>query len=193
MASRTGRPTSSDSGGTLSCAIPPCRRSPPFPLRRIRRPWPIRERIALVKITSSPFWRSHRDKILYLVVGAWNTLFQYVLFSICWYSLGEHVHPDLVLLIAYLIGSLNGFLGFRYVVFGHASHPLVEYLRFQLVYLPLLALNMIVLPLLLRHTSLNAYAIQALFAVFVVVAAYLGNKYFTFRRPRSSRHGLDAP
>ena len=146
-----------------------------------------------MKITSSPLWRSHRDKILYLVVGAWNTLFQYVVFSICWYLLGEHAHPDLVLLVAYLIGSMNGFLGFRYVVFGPASHPLIEYIRFQLVYLPLLALNMIVLPLLLRHTTLNAYAIQALFAVFVIVVAYIGNKYFTFRRPRSSRHGLDVP
>lgn len=132
----------------------------------------------------SEVWHGHRDKVLYLVVGAWNTLFQYLVFSACWYLLHDHLHPDVVLLIAYLIGSVNGFLGFRYLVFGPASHPLLEYLRFQLVYLPLLAANMVVLPLLLANTRLNAYAIQALFAVVVVVTAYLGNKYFTFRRPR---------
>ena len=40
---------------------------------------------------------------------------------------------------------------------------------------------MLVLPLALRYSSLNAYVIQALFAVFAVVTSYLGNKFFTFR------------
>jgi len=138
-------------------------------------------------------WTSHRDKILYVVVGGWNTLFQYAVFSACWYLLHEHVHPNLVLLVAYLIASASGFLCFRYVVFKPASHPLVEYLRFQIVYIPLLALNMVVLPLLLKHTHLDAYAIQALFALFVLVAGYLGNKYFTFRGSRSKRDSVVRP
>ena len=128
--------------------------------------------------------RKHHEAVLYLIVGAWNTLFQYAVFAVCWYFLSPHLQPDLVLLIAYLIASVNGFLGFRYIVFKPASHPLVEYLKFQLVYLPLLALNMVVLPLLLRHTQLSAYVIQALFAGFTIVAAYFGNKYSTFRRVR---------
>ena len=53
------------------------------------------------------------------------------------------------------------------------------------MYLPILALNMIGLPLALQHTTLNAYVIQAFFAVFAVVASYLGNKYFAFRKPKT--------
>ena len=131
-------------------------------------------------------WTHHRDKVLYLVVGGWNTVFQYAVFSACWYLLHDHVHPDVVLLIAYLIASVNGFLGFRYIVFKPVSHPLVEYLRFQVIYLPILVINLVILPLLLKHTSLNAYAIQALFAVFAVVVGYVGNKYFTFRKSSSA-------
>ena len=127
-------------------------------------------------------WRRHRERFLYLFVGGWNTLFQYVVFALCWYFLSPHLHPDLVLLVAYFIASINGFLGFRYIVFKPASHPLVEYAKFQVVYLPLLAFNMVMLPLMLKHTTMNAYAIQASFAVFAVVVAYVGNKYFTFRR-----------
>lgn len=130
----------------------------------------------------SAVWSKHRDKILYLVVGGWNTLFQYAVFSTCWYLLHDHLHPDLVLLVAYLIGSVNGFIGFRYVVFRSKGHPLREYLKYQLVYGPILLLNMLVLPLALAYSSLNAYAVQALFAVFAVVAGYLGSKYFAFRR-----------
>jgi putative flippase GtrA len=127
-------------------------------------------------------WRRYRQQILYLVVGGWNTLFQYGVFVVCWYLLHDHLHPDVVLLIAYLIASINGFLGFRYIVFKPVSHPLLEYMRFQMVYVPLLVVNMIGLPLLLKHTSLGAYAIQALFGAFSVVVGYVGNKYFTFRR-----------
>lgn len=133
-------------------------------------------------ILTSRMWRAHREKILYLVVGAWNTLFQYLSFSLLYYLLHDHVFSSVILLMSYVLSSINGFLGFRYVVFQSRGHPLSEYLRFQAVYLPLLILNMVALPLFLEYTSLNAYVVQAGFAVFSVVVGYLGNKHFTFRR-----------
>lgn len=117
-----------------------------------------------------------------MVVGVWNTLFAYGCFSLCYYLLHDYVYPSIIILIAYLVASVNGFVGFRYVVFRSQGHPLKEYVKYQLVYAPLLALNMLVLSLALKYSSLNAYAIQALFAVFAIVAGYLGSKYFAFRR-----------
>lgn len=119
---------------------------------------------------------------MYLVVGGWNTLVTYACFSVLYYLLHASVHPSLILALSYVVASINGFLGFRYLVFKPAGHGLVEYAKYQVVYVPILVLNMVGLPLALQHTSLNAYAIQAFFAVFAVVASYLGNKYFTFRR-----------
>lgn len=132
-------------------------------------------------------YRNHKEKILFLIVGSWNTAFQYGVFALCWYLLGNRLHPTLILLISYLIASINGFLSFRYLVFKPATHPMIEYLRYQVIYIPLLVLNMIVLPLLLTHTSANAYLAQASFVVFGVLASYFGNKYFTFRKPAQSR------
>lgn len=132
-------------------------------------------------------WDGHRDKVLYLVVGGWNTVFQYVVFSVCWYFLQDVWHPDAILLLAYLIASVNGFVCFRYIVFKPTSHPLLEYAKYQMIYLPMLVINMVILPLLLKHTSLNAYVIQALWGVVAVVLGYVGNKYFTFRRVRGPR------
>jgi putative flippase GtrA len=144
-----------------------------------------------MKRVARPAWVRHREKVLYIVVGGWNTLFQYGAFALCWYLLHGRLHPALILLIAYGIASINGFIGFRHIVFGPAGRPFVEYARFQAVYLPLLALNMVALPVLLKHTSLNAYAIQALFAIFSVVVAFVGNKYFTFRRAKPPRSETD--
>jgi len=63
---------------------------------------------------------------------------------------------------------------------------LLEYLKFEVVYLPLLLLDLVGLPLMLAHTDLSAYGIQALFCVFGIVAAYVGNKYFTLRKTREA-------
>lgn len=133
--------------------------------------------------TAAWVWRDHREKLLYLVVGGWNTLFSYGCFSLLYYLLQDDVFPSLILAMAYVLSSVNGFLGYRYIVFRAAGHPLAQYVRFQFVYLPLLLVNMVVLPLALAYTSLNAYAVQALFAVVTVVGGYLGNKHFAFRAP----------
>ena len=131
--------------------------------------------------------RAHREKLLYLVVGGWNTLFQYLSFSLLYYLLSGWLFSSLILFISYVLSSINGFLGFRYIVFQSRGHPLAEYARFQLVYLPLLVVNMVALPILLAYTPLNAYAVQAGFAVFSVIMGYLGNKHFAFRKQRGVR------
>ena len=43
--------------------------------------------------------RAHREQILYLVVGAWNTLFQYVSFSVLYYFLHDQLFSSLILLL----------------------------------------------------------------------------------------------
>lgn len=136
--------------------------------------------------------RKHRDIVLYLVVGAWNTLFQYVAFSALYYLLHDSVFSSAILFTSYIFGSINGFLGYRFIVFQSRGHPLKEYLRFQLVYLPLLVINMVALPLFLKYTPMNAYVVQAGFAVFSVAAGYLGNKHFAFRKARPRRENVEA-
>ncbi len=127
-------------------------------------------------------WNDHREKVLYLLVGGWNTIFQWASFSLFYYFLNDVVFSSWILVITKVFASLNGFLCYRYIVFGSRGHPLKEFLRFQLVYLPLFLVNLVVLPLALAYTSLNAYVVQALFAVFSVVAGFIGNRYFTFRK-----------
>jgi putative flippase GtrA len=128
-------------------------------------------------------WPRHRDKVAYLVVGAWNSAFAYGSFAVLYFILNDRLAPSVILAIAYVVASVNGYLTFRYFVFTPVRHPVIEYIRYQAVYLPILAVNLVALPVALTYTSLSAYVIQALLAIFAVVAAYVGNKYFAFRRP----------
>lgn len=131
-------------------------------------------------------WPRHRQKVAYLIVGGWNSAFAYACFAVLYHLLSDRLAPSLILTVSFAVASVNGYLTIRYFVFGPARHPLVEYLRYQMVYLPILAINVVVLPLALIYTPLNAYIVQALFTAVAVVLAYLGNKYFTFRKPKTS-------
>jgi putative flippase GtrA len=120
---------------------------------------------------------------MYLIVGGWNSVFTYGCFAVLYFLLNKSVAPSLIVLIAYVVASVNGYLMFRTFVFMPVRHPLVEYARLQAVYLPILAFNMIALPLALTYTSLGPYLAQALLALVAIVVAYVGNKYFAFRKP----------
>jgi putative flippase GtrA len=127
-------------------------------------------------------WPRHRDKAAYLLIGGWNTFFWYACFFLLYYLLHEHLAPSAILALAYAIASTNGYLAFRFFVFAPVRHPVVEYLRYQAIYLPILAANMVALPLALTYTSLSAYIAQPMIGVFTIFAAYIGNKYFAFRK-----------
>jgi putative flippase GtrA len=129
-------------------------------------------------------WSRHRDKAMYLIAGAWNSLFAYGCFSLAYYLLHEDVPSPVIVAIGHVVSSAMGFVTLRYLVFAPVTHPVIEYLRYQVVYVPLLVINMVVLPLALRYSDLNAYVVQALLMVFAVVVGYLGSKYFAFRKKR---------
>jgi putative flippase GtrA len=128
-------------------------------------------------------WPRHREKVMYLLVGAWNMLVWYGCFALLYYLLQPLVPPSAILALAYLIATMNGYLTFRYLVFRPVRHPVVDYLRYQAVYLPILALNLVALSLALSM-NLSAYIVQPLCGVFALVAAYVGNKYFAFRKQK---------
>jgi putative flippase GtrA len=149
-------------------------------------------RSLLHRETMRALWSSHRQAWTYLIVGAWNSFFTYACFAILYFCLSDRLFPSIILAITYLLASVNGFVAFRHVVFGPVRHPLAEWARFEAVYLPIQIVNLVVLPLAIAFTPLNAYVTQALFAVFPVIAGYLGNKHFVFR-PRSDSAPEDDP
>src|SRR5664279_759989 len=125
------------------------------------------------------FYFRRREQLLYLVVGGWNTLFGYAAWALLQYLLGDHLHYLVVVVLSWPIAVLNAYIGYRYVVFRSRGLVLRELPRFSLVYLVTLLVNLALLPLALRVTPFNIYAIQAGFAVVAVVCSYLGHKHYS--------------
>jgi putative flippase GtrA len=122
----------------------------------------------------------HREKILFLIVGGWNTLFGYLL----WVLLQLLFYPELsylvTLAISWPFAIANAYICYRYIVFRSRGPILKEIPRFSLVYIVVLFLDLVVLPIFVRILPFNVYVCQAMFIFVVVIISYVGHKYFSF-------------
>jgi glycosyltransferase involved in cell wall biosynthesis len=122
-----------------------------------------------------------RRRALYLVVGGWNTLFGYLVFSVLYYLLSQRLSYVLIFIAAYAVSTFNAYWGYKLLVFKTPTRFITEFPRFAVVYVGALAVNLVVFPWLTQTLGLNPYVSQALFTVVLVVCTYIVNKRFTFR------------
>lgn len=123
----------------------------------------------------------YREQLLYLAVGAWNTLFGYGVWALLQYLLYPRVNYLVIVVLSYPIAIANAYVCYRYIVFRSHGSVLRELPRFSSVYLLTMAANLVALPILVRVLPLGLYAIQALFTIVVVILSYLGHRFFSFR------------
>lgn len=126
--------------------------------------------------------RKHEQKLRYLAVGAWNTLFGYGLFALLQLTLGHEISYMVLIVASTLVAILNAFLMYRTLVFKVRGHFFTDLWRFSLVYLVALAINLIVLPLLVAGAHVPVLMAQAFIVGGTVVASFLAHRDFSFRR-----------
>jgi putative flippase GtrA len=127
--------------------------------------------------------RLDSEKLRFVLVGAWNTLFGYGLFAALERTLGQETHYLVALVVAHVIATLTAFFLHRHWTFKVQGGSLLgDLVRFWSVYAGLLAVNAVMLPLLVEVVGIHVLIAQALFVVVTVVSSYFGHKYFSFRR-----------
>jgi len=123
------------------------------------------------------------DRVRFLVIGGVNTVVGYGLFVFVQRLIGDHVSYFGSVLIAHLGASLLAFFLYRHWVFRVRGNLVVDFLRFQLVYVAPLLANLLALPFLVAVAGINVYLAQAMIVVVTSVVSYVGHKFFSFRRP----------
>ena len=124
--------------------------------------------------------RGQRVRILYLVVGGWNTAFGYAEWALLQYLLQDHLHYLAILVLAWPLAVLNAYVCYRRFVFQSSQSVRQELPRFSLVYFGTLMAGLAALPFLLRTLPFNIYVIQAGYTVVVVVLSYVAHRFFSF-------------
>jgi putative flippase GtrA len=122
----------------------------------------------------------HREKIDYLLVGVWNTVFGYLAFLALYYLLSSQVHYLIILIMSNILSITNAYAGYKIFVFKTSGNYLREYLRFYMVYGAALGLNFALLPLAVELLRLSPPFAQGGLMFINVVFSYYGHKTFSF-------------
>ena len=117
----------------------------------------------------------------FLAVGGYNAAFGYVVFVALYYWIGDTVHYNIVLLISYLISTTNSYLLQRRFVFSSKERGLGEFVRFNLVNLAGMLVNMGFLTLAVTYVTPNVALAQAVALVVTILFLYAGHSLFSFR------------
>ena len=122
------------------------------------------------------------ERVRYLLVGGWNTLFGYGVFVVLQETIGDDIGYLGVLLVAHVLSVLVAFAGYRWIVFRVTGNVLRDLMRFWSVYLTVFAVNLVALPFMVEVLGMPIVPSQGIFLVITIIASYLSHKHFSFRR-----------
>ena len=145
-------------------------------------------------------WEAHGEKVLYLVVGMFNTALGYAVFLLMLATVGRWagtlVSSPVQILSAvghksYLVAQWASWVlmvpmstsTFKFLVFKSDGKWLHQVARAYLVYLPAQGISTVLLWLTVQLLHMSPQIGQLLTIAFATVFSYIGHKYFTFRVP----------
>lgn len=128
-------------------------------------------------------YRKHGQKIAYLLVGGWNTLFGYAIFVLLYSLLHQMLHYTLILVISYIFCITNAFMSYKFIVFKTKGNLLREYLRFYIVYGASFIVNIALMLIIVEFLKIRPIPAQSVILFFMTIVSYLGHKHYSFGKP----------
>lgn len=123
------------------------------------------------------------QRVRYLLVGGYNTVFGYGLFTALYLWVGDWAPYLALAVVSNVAGVLNAFVSYRLLVFQVKGNVVRDLLRFSSVYLVAFVLNLVLLPVAVEVLGIPPLPAQGVVLVTTVVISYIGHKHFSFRRP----------
>lgn len=124
------------------------------------------------------FWMRFPQKLRFLLVGGYNTVFSYALYALFIYI---GITAQLALFLSFLLSSINSYITQKFYVFNTKGNYLSEYVKCLFTWFGSYLINAILLETLMRLMHLNPYLAEFIALVLITVYSYIALKYFAFK------------
>jgi putative flippase GtrA len=124
----------------------------------------------------------HGEKLRYLVVGTWNTLFSLVLFNVLLLVFGRSLYL-MWFWVVWVIAVGQSTVTMKYFAFRSKGRLLPQVGRAFVIYLPAQGLSTAIMWLEVESFHVLPQVAQIITIVVSTIFSYFGHKYFTFRLP----------
>ena len=105
----------------------------------------------------------------------------YLAFLSLWLVWGNSLHYILILVLSHIIAVTNAFFAYRILVFRKVGSGLLDFFRFNIVYLGALIFNILVLPFLIEILEIHPLLAQAIVLVVTAILSYILHQRFSFK------------
>lgn len=129
-------------------------------------------------------YEHHGEKLRFLIVGGWNTLFS---IGVLWlldhfvpYDASSIIQKQGVLLVSWVISVTQNFFTFKFLVFRSKGHWLREYAKMYVTYAVTFVVQSALTLVISEVFALRLFWANLPTVVVVTVISYFGHKYFTF-------------
>ncbi len=127
------------------------------------------------------YWFSLEEKLRFVLVGGYNTVFAYAVFCLFQIVFGKYLNYIIILAITNFVSVINSFFNFKIFVFRSKQKVLPEFIRAVLVYFGYFCCNAILL-FVIKNLGVNLFLSQFICVVILTVAVYFSHKYFSFKQ-----------
>lgn len=129
--------------------------------------------------------RRHEEKLRFLVVGVWNTVFStgclWVFENYIPHDPNSVLQKQLILTLVWVVGVTQNFFTFKLLVFRTKGNWLKEYARMYVTYAVTFVIQSVLVQVLSARFGLTLFLANIPVIFIVMILSYLGHKYFTFR------------
>ncbi len=125
-------------------------------------------------------WWQLPQRVRFLLVGGYNTVFGYLVFSGMYLLFERWIHYLVIGLLAYIVSLINSFTAYRLLVFQSAAPWRKAFVRFNSAQLIAMGCGMACLYVLVEFVHLSPILSQGLVIFASAVLTYLLHKYFSF-------------
>ena len=119
------------------------------------------------------------QKIKYLLVGSYNTLFGYLTFVLIFYNFSDVASHSLLLGITHFIAVTHNFFTYKRWV-NVKENLLKNYFKFHQICLLLYIINLILFLCFTKMMNVNLYFAQGLILIIIIILGYFMNKNYSF-------------
>lgn len=120
------------------------------------------------------------EKLRFLLVGGYNTVFSYILFAGLLWGLGGY-HEQIALALSFGISSINSFWTQKIFVFASKEPALPEFIKCLSTWGISYALNAFLLWIMTDGLNVNPYVAQGIVLIVLTVFSWMMLKYFAFK------------
>lgn len=136
----------------------------------------------LNRIVHAIFSKLDRQKVLYVLVGLFNTGVGISVFFTLYLCLHELLHYQVITVLSHLLSVFSSWLMYRRFVFKSDASPFIEYLKFNLSSLVMLGFQMLGLYVFVDQFNINPIISQPIVVFVAVIVSYVIHSKFTFSR-----------